>query len=108
MEHIFITYNQINFSLPVYSCLVWEEKKQWKFPLQVIVTHVPPERNLQIYSCNIFVFRRQTGYLKHNRHRHEQTLEIFPTSTIFYTRQDKKRSSNWSKQFLKALGVIKT
>lgn len=77
MKHIFITYNQINFFI---SCLQLsrKKKKQWKFPLQVIVIHVLPERNLQIYLCNIFVFRRQTVF-KNKRHRHGQTLENSPT-----------------------------
>ena len=62
MEHIFITYNQINFFT---SCLQLsrKKKKQWKFPLQVIVIHVLPERTSK-YIYAIFLFSGGKQYSK--------------------------------------------
>lgn len=62
MEHIFITYNQINFFT---SCLQLsrKKKKQWKLPLQVIVIHVLPERTSK-YIYAIFLFSGGKQYSK--------------------------------------------
>lgn len=77
MEHIFITYNQINFFT---SCLQLSRKK--KKAVEISCASYRDSRitrtNLQIYLCNIFVFRRQTVF-KNKRHRHGQTLENSPT-----------------------------
>lgn len=77
MEHIFITYNQINFFT---SCLQLSRKK--KKAVEISFASYRDSRITRTKPTNIFMqyfcFQEQTVF-KNKRHRHGQTLENSPT-----------------------------